>query len=176
MEIVALPAEAETLCKIFGAPPKLIAHLILVHDVACQLCEALAEMVPSLEFDEKTVCMGAAIHDLGKVIYPNEITGQGDKHQEVGPELLYDFDIAPHVAQIAATHGQWRNTDLPIEDLLVALADNIWCGKREPDLESRIADLLPGDQWKNFLILDQIVTPIADQGEERLAWQREHIA
>lgn len=53
----------------------------------------------------------------------------------------------------------------------MALSDNVWrC--RNSDIEERVARLLPGmEPWEALILLDQIVTPIADRGEDRLGWQ-----
>jgi len=49
----------------------------LVHDVAAQLTAALQQRHPKLIFDRSAVLYGAATHDIGKVVHPTELTGQG---------------------------------------------------------------------------------------------------
>ena len=139
---------------------------------ACQLIDQFELRVPGLEFDANAVRFGAAIHDLGKVLVPSEMVGPGNRHEELGPALLKQHGVPSRLARFARTHGRWRGeADLPLEDLIVALADTIWCGRRDLELEERIAGFLPGERWEGVLLLDQIVGPIAERGEERLAWQ-----
>ena len=128
-----LPAQAASLLQDRDAPPRLVAHLILVHDVAAQLLDALHSQWPSLSIDSQAVLLGAALHDIGKVLHADELTGPGQHHEQDGPRLLIDRGIAPQVARFAQTHGSWRtDSDLEIEDLLVALADTCWKGYARP--------------------------------------------
>ena len=60
-----------------------------------------------------------------------------------------------------------------IEELIIALADKLWKGKREVDLETavieRISKLTNQDFWQLFIELDSCFENIASEGEERLA-------
>lgn len=168
-----LPASVERLCMHVSAPPLLIGHLTLVHDVARQLVVQLTEALPDLQLDTALTCYGAAVHDIGKVKVPEELHHPGKKHEQLGYDLVLGLALSHDEARFCLTHGNWESdTSLPIEDLLVALADNIWCGRRNVELELRIARLLPGEDWATSLLLDEIIEPIAARGEERLAWQR----
>jgi HD superfamily phosphodiesterase len=89
-----LPDAAQRLC----APPRLIAHLTLVHDTACELLDRLVLRFPLLEFDADAVRFGAATHDLGKVLVPEELDGPGSRHEELGYILLGQHGIAPSLA------------------------------------------------------------------------------
>lgn len=170
-----LPHAAQRLCKVAEAPPRLIAHLTLVHDTACELLDRLVLRFPLLEMDADAVRFGAATHDLGKVLLPEELDGPGSRHEELGHILLEQHGIDPSLARFARTHGEWRQSpDLPFEDLLVALADMVWRGKRDSTLEERIACKLPGEPWAMLIALDEVIAPIAEGGEARLAWQREY--
>ncbi|SDB12798.1 hypothetical protein SAMN05660653_00624 [Desulfonatronum thiosulfatophilum] len=56
----------------------------------------------------------------------SELSDSGSLHERLGPKLLEERDIAPSYARFAQTHGSWRNQpDLPLGDLLVALADTL---------------------------------------------------
>lgn len=168
-----LPASVERICMHVSASPLLIGHLTLVHDVSRQLLKLLRDAVPELQIDSNLTCYGAAVHDIGKVRVPEELHGPGKKHEQLGYDLLLGLALSYEEARFCLTHGNWEsNFSLPIEDLLVALADNIWCGRRDSKLELRIARLLPGENWASSILLDEIIEPIAARGEERLAWQR----
>ncbi len=47
------------------APPRLHAHLTLVHDVTRTLMAQMDRTWPDLGYDHHTVALGAAIHDVG---------------------------------------------------------------------------------------------------------------
>lgn len=71
------------------------------------------------------------------------------------------------------THASWDSPDIEIEDLLVALADKLWKGKRDDDLERRVADLIARtaqrEAWAVFDNLDSICEAIAADAADRLA-------
>lgn len=171
-----LPTEAEKLCRTLNAPARLIAHLTLVHDAACDLVAGLQQQFPTLAFDCDAVLFGAATHDLGKVLHLNEITGHGNQHEADGPSLLVQNGVSAASARFTRTHTRWNEPDIAIEDLLVALADSIWKGKRHDDLEQLvvgwIAVAIKIEPWDVWLRLDEILTAIAERADERLAMQR----
>jgi hypothetical protein len=95
----------------------LVAHLILVHDVAAQLIDVIQGQWTSLAIDSPAVLLGAALHDIGKVLHADELTGPGQQHEQDGPRLLVDWGIAPQLARFAQNHGSWRPaTDLDLEE------------------------------------------------------------
>ncbi|MBW4601884.1 MAG: hypothetical protein KME29_20485 [Calothrix sp. FI2-JRJ7] len=59
-----------------------------------------------------------------------------------------------------------------LEELLVALSDKLWKGKREAKLEeeviNRLSKLTGQDYWHLFIDLDNHFEMIASGGEERL--------
>ncbi len=74
------------------------------------------------------------------------------------------------------THGAWRSKpDLPLEDLLVALADNCWKSKRIPELEALVMKKLTNQshepEWQCYSVLDEILQDLAAEADARLAWQ-----
>jgi HD domain len=171
-----LPAIAQQLCEKLKAPPRLIAHLSLVHDAAVEIVEGLRQRFPTLSFDAEAVHFGAATHDLGKVLHSNELTGPGNRHEEHGPGLLERHGVSPELARFARTHGAWSRETLPLEDLLVALADTVWKGQRIEALEAqvvaKIAEKTGFEQWGAFDKLDGLLEEVAAHGDERLAWQQ----
>lgn len=173
-----MPTLAQELCELLDAPPRLVAHLTVVHDAASEIIEGLAERFPGLDVDSEAVLFGAATHDLGKVLHPKELTGPGNRHEEDGPRLLEQHGIDPRLARFARTHGAWSQDELPLEDLLVALADCVWKGQRLEPLEEkvvgRIAERTGKEPWEVFEKLDSLLEQVASRGDERLAWQRIH--
>jgi HD superfamily phosphohydrolase YqeK len=65
-EYKPLPRQAQELCRAVGAPPRLIAHLILVHDCACRLMTEIRKQFPNLQMDEEAILFGAATHDMAR--------------------------------------------------------------------------------------------------------------
>jgi putative nucleotidyltransferase with HDIG domain len=166
-----LPEDVETLLYQLEAPPRLGAHLRAVHDVACQLTDALAD---SLVFDRDAVRWGAATHDVGKVIHPAELSGPGVAHERTGYDLLIACGYDERLARFARDHGSWSGPDVSTESLLVSLADKVWKGKRVPDLEDNLVARIGGRAWEVFLTLDDILARIADAADARLEFQNRH--
>jgi len=171
-----LPEQAEDICKSVHAPPRLQAHLILVHDVACSLTAEFGISFPEAKFTTDDVLFGAATHDIGKAICPEELVASRESHTKKGFSLLKSLGIPERRARFALTHRNWKDdTTVNIEDLLVALADKCWKGKRVSDLERLIVDevvrLTGKDRWQVFLTLDGIIERLSADADERLAWQ-----
>jgi len=174
-----LPPEAERIIKRLKAPPRLYAHLQLVHDSAHRIVHRLEKWYPKLKLDRQTVLMGAALHDLGKVEHPKELSVPGSDHELAGWELLEGLGLDPKIAVIAFTHGAWRrDSALPLEDLLVALADMAWKGVRSSKLDNMVIDRIhertEAKRYEVFMKLDGLLTRIGDDSEARLEWQGEH--
>ncbi|MCA9096201.1 MAG: HD domain-containing protein [Planctomycetaceae bacterium] len=177
MKLRGLPDEVVRLCEELNAPGRLVAHLQLVHDVAACILDAVSAHFPNLKFDRESVLFGAASHDIGKVVHSEELTGPGKLHEAAGEKLLIRHGISVPLARFARTHGNWdRDTDVQIEDLMVAVADKVWKGVRKEELEElvcqKIAEELGLEGWEVFSVVDEVLDGIASGGEERLAWQR----
>ncbi|MET7399526.1 HD domain-containing protein [Dactylosporangium sp. NPDC005572] len=170
-----LPATVEDLLRAEHAPPRLAAHLRQVHDVACDLLDRLAEEVPELDVDRPAVAFGAATHDIGKARHPEELTGPGSRHEATGERLLLSYGVPADLARFAAVHGDWDRPDATVEELLVTVADKVWKGRREPDLEQRVTIAVAAatgrEPWDAFLLLDDLLTHLAERADERLAFQ-----
>jgi hypothetical protein len=148
-----LPPRARSLLEQCSALPRLIAHLTLTHDVAAQLLAGLQTHWPQLTLNRGAVLFGAAIHDIGKTVHPEELRPPGRLHEAAGEQVLLAAGISPALARFCRTHGEW-NAESPLEDLLVALADKVWKGRRDEPLEQALVDrivLATGDlQWKSL--------------------------
>ncbi|MGZ0151114.1 HD domain-containing protein [Kribbella sp. WER1] len=147
-----------------------MAHLQLVHDVACELTDWLGTAYPTITFDATAVRFGAATHDIGKVRHPEELSAPGHLHEAVGEQLLLEAGVPPHLARFAGSHGSW-SAESPLEDLLVSLADKVWKAKRVPDLEQLVVERIGGTAWEVFLQLDDVLDGLAAGADERLAFQ-----
>jgi hypothetical protein len=173
-----LPDPVAALLAEVGAPPRLAAHLRAVHDVAGQLTAAISARWPGLEFDHHAVLFGAATHDIGKTLHPDELSGPGSAHEHTGYELLLAHGVDQAMARFARNHGSPTAPGLDIETLLVIAADKIWKAKHVPALEDRLIDYLcavgGGDRWEVFMGLDDIMDRIAAGADDRLAFQARH--
>jgi hypothetical protein len=173
-----LPQAVTTALVDVDAPARLVAHLRAVHDVATQIVVGVEETWPALDLDREAVLLGAATHDVGKALHPDELIGPGDRHEHVGSQLLLDHGFAPHVARFARTHAAWNAADATIEDLFVALADKVWKGRREVDLEQllidRIASETGDERWEVFAQLDEMLAAAASEADGRLAFQNQY--
>ncbi|MEV0411550.1 HD domain-containing protein [Streptomyces sp. NPDC050448] len=171
----ALPPGVGALLRQLAAPPRLAAHLRLVHDVAGQLADWLAAYCPGLPFAREAVLFGAATHDVGKAVYTAELSGPGSAHEAAGRDLLRAHGYTEDQARFAATHATWAAPGVSVEELLVSTADTVWKGKRVPGLEDRlvgrIAEAAGAEPWAVFLDLDELLGRIADGADRRLAFQ-----
>jgi HD domain len=170
-----LPGHAAALLEELQAPPRLAAHLRLVHDVACQLADWADTRHPALRYDRDAMLFGAATHDIGKTAFPAELTGPGSAHEEAGRRLLLSRGVSAELARFAATHASWDSPGIGAEDLMVSLADKSWKGKRVPGLEdllvARLARASGRDTWQEFADLDTLLEAIGDGAGDRLAFQ-----
>ncbi|MEV5907149.1 HD domain-containing protein [Streptomyces sp. NPDC052127] len=173
-----LPAEVAALLDEVGAPPRLVAHLRAVHDVAARLVEWAGRHCPALAVDREAVLFGAATHDIGKTLHPDELSGPGARHEAAGRELLLAHGVRPEAARFAGTHATWGTPGATVEDLLVSLADKVWKNKRVADLEDLVVAELSraGGRpvWQEFLDLDEFLTALGEGADQRLAWQAAH--
>ena len=173
-----LPDAARDLLQALDAPPRLAAHLRLVHDVAHRLVEWTARHHPAVDVDREAVLFGAATHDIGKTIHVEELSGPGSAHELAGHALLLDRGVEERLARFARTHASWTEPGIEVEDLLVSVADKVWKAKRVDDLEQLLVDRFaaangePG--WAVFLALDDELDRIAAGADERLAVQAAH--
>jgi hypothetical protein len=179
MKLRKLPEEVADLLQKLDALPTLVAHLTLTHDVAVGIVEALCLRWPELPLDRSQVAFGAAIHDVGKTVHPHELFAPGKEHECEGERLLIEQGVPAQLARFCRTHGRW-NPESPLEDLLVALADSIWKGKRNSVLEeaciTRISSLTHQEWVPVYLALDDIIGDLTADAELRLRWQRAHSA
>ena len=167
-----LPATAAELLRALDAPPRLGAHLRAVHDVAWSLTDALGRRRPALPFDTTAVLFGAATHDIGKVLHPVELTGQGTAHEAAGEDLLLRYGVPAHLARFAGSHGScWTGPGATLDELLVSLADQVCQGRREPALEDRVAEHVGDAPWAAFRYLDDLLGALAAGADDRLAFQ-----
>ena len=170
-----LPELAATILGRLDAPPRLVAHLALVHDTAVELTDGILAAFPRIEIDAVAIRFGAATHDIGKLAHRNELEGPGNQHERDGALILLDLGIPEPFTRFTRTHGAWSSKPLPLDDLLVALSDTVWKGQRLEDLESlvvaQLAEMTATEPWETFSRLDGILDQIASRGNERLAWQ-----
>jgi putative nucleotidyltransferase with HDIG domain len=171
-----LPQDVEALLAKLKAPKRLKMHLMIVHDVAATLADAFQQAWTTLPLDKDLVRFGAATHDIGKVLHQNELFGHGSRHEEDGSNLLMDYGYTPEQSRFARTHGSWSTeSDLTLEDFLVALADTCWRGQRESDLETKIAAMISQqigvESWEVYVALDDVLSEVTSKAEERLALQ-----
>jgi len=179
MHLAELPHDVQKLLERQKAPARLIAHLRLVHDVACRLNLLLEQRLPLLEYDRAAVAFGAATHDIGKAVCPAELSEPGNTHEEKGRDLLLSEGFPFDLARFAFTHGgASREPNPTLEDLLVRTADAVWKGKRESNSEMELVRKVSGaigiEEWLAFSLIDGILTELADDSDARLQWQFLH--
>lgn len=176
LTLAALPPAVSALLEREGASPRLVAHLTLVHDVSLRLARRLKKTWPRLVVDVDAVAYGAATHDIGKARHPAELSEPGKLHEADGERLLLEQGTSPALARFARTHGAWENAvTLPLEDLLVVVADTAWKAKRSKALDDAVTAAISSQTklpaWDVFMKLDAILDAVAATADERLEWQ-----
>lgn len=177
LSLAPLPPDVSALLAAHDARPRLVAHLTLVHDVAQQLLNALRHASPRLRFDADAVRFGAATHDIGKALHPEELVAPGSTHEAAGESLLIDAGVAPSLARFARTHGTPRDAldALSAEDLLVIAADTAWKGGRDRRLDDALTQAIARaegcDAWAAFMVVDTHLDTLGWIADRRVAWQ-----
>ena len=81
------------------------------------------------------------------------------------------------IDEVAVTPANAADHDT-VDDLLVAVADKVWKGKREDRLEQAlvlsIASVSGQEAWEVWMTLDDILTNLSEAAPERLHWQDGH--
>jgi len=152
------------------APAHLIEHVQLVWEAGAVLLKKCRQL--GLDLDYSLVELGIAVHDLGKTVYTDELSGPGTRHEEEGQKILLFRGVSAELARVCVSHGQWERMACSTEELLVALSDKLWKGQRVEALELQVVDrvcgLLNADRWDLFTELDSCFEHIAADGQERL--------
>lgn len=163
-------SEALKLLKELDAPERLITHVLLVGEAAKKLLQALESL--HVELDRNLVEVGVILHDVGKIIYPQELHQKGSYHEAAGQRILVEQGIEERIARVCVSHSQWQN-ESSFEESLIALADKLWKGKRVRELEEKVikaaAKKIDAEYWDVFIRLDACFEEIANLGEERLS-------
>ncbi len=172
MILLELPGEIKQLLEEVDAPGDLQKHLQMVYSAADQVVRGVHQEWPNLALNDQLVLWGAALHDIGKTVYPDELHQPGSQHPAAGCDLLREKGYSGELAQIALTHENWNHPERSLEELLVSLADTIWKGIRDDKLEeliiAGIAESTQSDFWTVYQKMDAIVSRIADAGNERI--------
>ena len=163
--------EARTMLAKLGAPPRLVRHVVLVGEAAELLVDAMTKL--GVPLDAHFVRLGVAFHDAGKIQHLSELAGPGREHEPSGQALLLSAGIDAAVARCCMSHARWADMETSFEELLVALADTLWKGKRNAVLEKRVVEgaaaRVGRPFWDLFVPLDTQFEEIAGGGSGRLA-------
>lgn len=164
-------------CKNFlerhDAPRRLIRHLEIVSSVAKEISDYIVNI--GIPLDVELIICGAGLHDIGKIIYQEELNIHGNKHEKEGELFLIKEGISKEIAKFCIYHAEWQKTE-KIEYLLIALSDKLWKGHRNSELELKIIDYIAKekeiDRWDIFGEIDYFFESIADKANERLIFSK----
>jgi hypothetical protein len=164
------PADVLALLRSLGASAWLVRH----HELVIEAAGLLVAGLHGIRFDRGAVMLGAALHDAGKIVPPEEMAAPGHHHEQAGRDLLLAHGVPAELARFCVTHADWQNGTL--EDQLVALADKLWKGKRDEALEGSVVAAIAaitGEQpWQVFDRVDALCDAIAADGDARLERSR----
>jgi hypothetical protein len=168
-------ADAYRLLEQLGASKRLLLHLRLVGEAADLLMQGYTKL--GISCDGTLVELGVAVHDAGKIEHPAELDGPGSLHEPAGLALLLARGVQPEVAKCCVSHAAWHVAGVSFEELSVALADKLWKGKREADLELLVIDAaaikLGVTRWDVYPQLDLLFERITSSASERLRRSRQ---
>jgi hypothetical protein len=166
--------EAFDVLRVIGAPPRLIRHAELVGEAGEALLRGLARL--GVVVDGEFVRAGLVLHDAGKSLHPTELDAPGEQHEVAGERLLIERGVDPALARVCRSHARWRSMECSLDELVIALSDVLWKGKRNAALEELVIDRaaaqLGRSRWETFVPLDGVFEAIACEGEGRLARSR----
>ena len=162
--------EALSIQRDLDFPVRLIEHHRIVSEVTHALSEALNSI--GLAIDSERAELMASIHDVGKSIVTDELSGVGSVHEELGVGVAESFGLPSSVSKICRSHNSQTTDGMDMEEIIVRLADKLWKGKRDFEFEqqavSHFADYLGKDSWEVFMEADKIFEEVADSGHQRL--------
>lgn len=162
--------DAYVLLDELDAPDRLKTHVRLVGEAADLLIEKFTEL--GLPIDFNFIRIAVAVHDIGKIKYTNEMSGPGSEHEPEGEKILLDLGADPKIARCCMSHSRFSTMECSIEELIIALSDKLWKGKRVEELELEVIDacaaLTGNDRWDMFSELDHHFELIAEGGDKRL--------
>lgn len=162
--------DAYRLLEKLGASRRLLVHVRLVGEAADKLIALYAGL--GIRCNEQLIQLGAAVHDAGKILHPEELDRSGSVHEQAGEALLTTHGVQPDIARFCISHARWREPHVSFEELSVALADKLWKGKREPELETKVIDEAASrkgvGRWDVFVEMDAGFEEIAAGGADRL--------
>ena len=151
-------------------PARLVEHHRIVSEVAGSLAETLSSI--GLEIDAERAELMASIHDVGKSVATDELSGAGSTHEEIGVGVAEDFGLPPSVSKICRSHSSKTTNGMDIEEIVVRLADKLWKGKRDSEFEQQavsfFAEHLGKDDWEVFMEVDKLFEAVAESGHQRL--------
>jgi hypothetical protein len=162
--------EAHNLLLRMGAPQALVTHVRLVGEAAELLLTELRRL--GVPHDADFVRVAVVLHDSGKILHPEELDGGGDEHERAGEMLLRAQSVDPALARCCISHARWAQMQCSFEELILALADTLWKGKRNAMLEKRVIELISERLglafWDLFIELDNNFESIAADGPTRV--------
>ena len=163
-------SEAFELLEKLDAPAHLKTHVTLVGEAAEMLIVVLRDLGINVDFE--FIRTGVAVHDIGKIVHVNEMAGPGSEHEPEGEKLLIQQGASSRLARVCMSHARCNSMECSLEELVIALSDKLWKGKRVEALEleviDRAAKILEKDRWDIFPDLDIKFEEIALGGDERL--------
>lgn len=169
--------DAAALMKELNCPPRLTRHISLVSEAAFMILVGLRAN-GLFSWDAEMVGIGVIFHDAGKILHPEELDGGGNRHEEAGLALLLSHSVPAGCARFCLSHARWRELpDVSHEELIVALADKLWKGVRDPELERRVicgdnTSKIPAWYWEKFIACDTLFESIAAGADDRLERSR----
>ncbi|WP_167883476.1 HD domain-containing protein [Leptospira wolffii] len=145
--------------KELGVPEQLLKH----HEITLSVAVKIVNDLPT-EIRENLVTeiifTGIFLHDIGKVLYPEELSFEGKSHEKAGRDFLLLLGIPDEIANFCIS-----DEINSLEKLISVISDRIWTGVRDIDLEFDLIELvsftLGKEFWETYAELDGLFEKIA---------------
>ncbi|EQA45433.1 HD domain protein [Leptospira broomii serovar Hurstbridge str. 5399] len=157
--------DAFILLEKLSVSKSLISH----HKIVLQTAEEMLNQLPisiKNSIDSNLVMIGASIHDIGKVLFPNEESEPGSFHELAGKRLLLSLGIPLEISRFSMIHST-KIQSSTIEEIVVRLADVIWTGSRDFESELALAYRLSIKLEINFWYLFSQLNEIFDNESDK---------
>lgn len=143
----------------FGVPSRLIQHHEITLLTALKILDGLPKEVRScLHID--LLLSGVFLHDIGKTIILDELEQEGITHEVVGRNLLIILGLPSVLSDFCIS-----DTYDTMEKCISLLADTLWKGFRNYEIEDKLVNListkLAWEFWDTYTLLDSLFEALA---------------
>ncbi|PJZ23965.1 hypothetical protein CH352_00915 [Leptospira hartskeerlii] len=140
--------------KELGVPERLLKHHEITLSVSIKIVDGLPKEIRAV-LNSNVLLSGIFVHDIGKLFFQEELSIEGKYHEVAGRDFLLLIGMPEEIANFCIS-----DEINSIEKLIAAIADRIWTGVRDLDLEwdlIQIVSFMTGKEfWETYNQLDPL--------------------